>query len=529
PPSADFGNEHVGTTSATKNFVVTNVGSDTLTISSIQLGGSDAAQYTTSSNTCNQPLAPNATCSIDVAFGPTTSGNHNAATLDVASDGAPAVDQVSLSGTGILGAITSSMNSHDFGNQRVGTTSAAQRVTVTNTGTDILSISGAVLAGIDGTQYTIANDGCTNQQLRAGSKCSLDVAFRPTSTGSHPDARIDVTSDAANSVLHVTLTGTGTLPTVTPSLSAHDFGTQRVGTTSAAQRFTINNSGLGALNVSSVSLTGSGADQYTVLQDRCSAQTVAAGQACTIDVSFSPSATGAHSATLAIRSDAPSSPDQLFLSGTGAQPALALGPTQRDFGTVTIGTSGSPMTFTVSNTGGTATTISGATVTGADAPQYPRTGDHCSGQALAPGATCTVQVVFRPTSTGVHNRASLQVSSDAGTVSATLTGRAGAPSNVFTIGHLKIRSNGTAQFDITVRAAGYVSAVTSAPKLSVFGKVRVRAGRAGTVHVTVTPSSAGRKLVKHHHGALRIQLSVGFTPTFGRARTQTFHRLFVAK
>ena len=62
-----------------------------------------------------------------------------------------------------------------------------------------------------------------------------------------------------------------------------------------------------------------------------------------------------------------------------------------------------------------------------------------------------------------------------------------------------------------------------------FGKVRVRAGRAGTVHVTVTPSSAGRKLVKHHHGALRIQLSVGFTPTFGRARTQTFHRLFVAK
>ena len=316
---------------------------------------------------------------------------------------------------------------------------------------------------------------------------------------------------------------------MTSSLSAHDFGTQRVGTTSAAQRFTIKNSGLGALNVSSVSLTGSGADQYTVLPDRCSAQTVAAGQACTIDVSFSPSATGAHSATLAIRSDAPSSPDQLLLSGTGAQPALALGPTQRDFGTVTIGTSGSPMTFTVSNTGGTATTISAATVTGADAAQYPRTGDHCSGQSLGPGATCTVQVVFHPTSTGVHNRASLQVSSDAGTVSATLTGRAGAPSNVFTIGHLKIRSNGTAQFDITVRAAGYVSAVTSAPKLPVFGKVRVRAGRAGTVHVTVTPSSAGRKLVKHHRGALRIQLSVGFTPTFGRARTQTFHRLFVAK
>ena len=140
-----------------------------------------------------------------------------------------------------------------------------------------------------------------------------------------------------------------------------------------------------------------------------------------------------------------------------------------------------------------------------------------------------MRVAFHPTSTGVHSRASLQVTSDAGTVSAALTGRAGAPSNVFTIGHLKIRGNGTAQFDITVPAAGDVSAVTSAPKMSVFGKVRVHAGRASTVHVTVTPGSAGRKLVKHHHGTLRIQLLVGFTPTFGTARKQTFHGLFVAK
>ena len=74
-----------------------------------------------------------------------------------------------------------------------------------------------------------------------------------------------------------------------------------------------------------------------------------------------------------------------------------------------------------------------------------------------------------------------------------------------------------------------MSAVTSAPKVSVFGQTRVRAGRAGTVHVTVTPNGTGRKLVKHHHGKLRIQLSVGFTPTFGTARTQKFHGLFVAK
>jgi hypothetical protein len=529
PPSNNFGNQRVGTTGPTQTFTIKNTGTNTLTIASVHLGGSDAAQFTASNNTCTAPLAANATCGIDVAFAPTTYGSHNAATLDITSDGAPAVDHIALSGIGILGAISPSMNSHDFGSQRVGTTSAAQRLTVTNSGTDTLSISSAVLAGTDAAQYTTANDGCTNKQLLAGSKCTIDVAFKPTSTGSHPDARIDITSDAATSVVHITFTGTGTLPTVTPSLSAHDFGTQRVGTTSATQTFVIHNTGFGALNVSSVSLVGSNADQYTVLADRCSAQIVAAGQACTVDVTFTPSTTGAHSATILIHSDAPSSPDQLSLNGTGAQPALSLSPNRQDFGTVTIGTSSSPATFTISNTGGAAMTITGTTVTGADAAQYPRSADHCSGQSLAPGATCTVQVAFHPTATGVHNRASLQVSSDAGTVSAALTGRAAAPSNTFTIGHLKIRGNGTAQFDITVHAAGTVSAVTSAPKVSVFGKVRVRAGRAGTVHITVMPSSAGLKLVKHHHGALRIQLSIGFTPTFGSARTQTFHGLFVAK
>ncbi len=292
PPSTDFGNQRVGTTGHTQTFGIKNTGTNTLTIASIQLGGSDAAQFTASNNTCTAPLAANATCSIDVAFAPTTFGSHNGATLDITSDGAPAVDHIALSGTGILGAISPSMNSHDFGSQRVGTTSAAQRLTITNSGTDTLSISTVALAGTDAGQYTTANDGCTNHQLLAAAKCTIDVAFKPTSPGSHPNARVDITNDGAVGVVHITFTGTGTLPTLTGSPAAHDFGTQRVGTTSAAQRFTINNTGLGVLNVSSVSITGSGADQYTVSSDRCSAQSVTAGQACTIDVIFTPSTNG---------------------------------------------------------------------------------------------------------------------------------------------------------------------------------------------------------------------------------------------
>ena len=405
PQSMDFGNERAGTTTSPQTFVVTNSGSDTLTISSVQLTGADAAQFTTPSNPCTQPLAPNATCSIDVAFAPTTSGSLTA-TLDISSDGAPAVDQVSVSGTGILGAITSSMNSHDFGNQRVGTTSAAQRVTVTNTGTDILSISSAVLAGTDDTQYTIANDGCTAQQLRAGSKCTIDVAFKPTSTGSHPDARLDLTSDAANSVVDITLTGTGTLPTVTSSLSAHDFGTQRVGTTSAAQRFTIKNSGLGALNVGSVSLTGSGADQYTVLQDRCSAQAVAAGRRARSTCQFSPGTTWrSHRDPRDPQRRTEFSPDQLiadrFRDGAGDRPRARPRRNLRH-GVDRCDRSADDVHRQQSRHEPADASLP-TSVTGGDAaPVRSDQADHCSGHSLAPNATCTVQVSFRPTSPGVR-------------------------------------------------------------------------------------------------------------------------------
>ena len=67
----------------------------------------------------------------------------------------------------------------------------------------------------------------------------------------------------------------------------------------------------------------------------------------------------------------------------------------------------------------------------------------------------------------------------------------------------------------------------------------------GNQRVGTTSAARARHRHEHRHGhpsisgavlagtddtqALRIQLSVGFTPTFGRARTQTFHRLFVAK
>ncbi len=528
PTSVDFGNKRVGTTSAAQTFTITNTGNGPLTITSAAVAGSDAAQYMASNNGCVTTLAVNDSCSVDISFRPTSAGTHDA-TLDIVSNDPNGTLHLPLTGVGIQSVLSPSMTAHDFGSRRIGTTSAAQRLTITNSGNDTLGIAQVALSGGDAGQYVMSNDTCSSTQIVARAKCTMDVAFKPTSLGPHPAASLDIPNDSGSGVAHVTFTGTGTQPALSTSVTALAFGGQRVGTTSASQRITVTNTGAGALDVSAVSLLGSDAADYMLAADYCSGRAVAPGLSCTIDVVFVPGGTGAHAATLAIRSDAPTSPDQVSVSGSGTVPAIALTPSRKDYGAVTIGTSSAPGTFTVSNPGTSGLTISAASLTGADARHYVRSSDGCTGRVLAPNATCGVQIVFRPTSVGTHNGAVLQVVSDAGAAPASLAGRALAPSNVFTVTHVKLAKNGTAQFDIAVRAPGLITATTSAPKTRVFGQARVRAGRAGRVHIKINPGRAGRKLLKRRHVTIRVQLSVGFTPTYGTVRKLNVRGLVVKK
>ncbi len=93
-----------------------------------------------------------------------------------------------------------------------------------------------------------------------------------------------------------------------PSLG---FGNQQVGTTSASQALTLQNIGTGALSIASISASGDFAQTNT-----CGA-TLAAAASCTIDVTFTPTATGARGGSVSVASDAPGSPHSSSLGGTG--------------------------------------------------------------------------------------------------------------------------------------------------------------------------------------------------------------------
>jgi Abnormal spindle-like microcephaly-assoc'd, ASPM-SPD-2-Hydin len=102
---------------------------------------------------------------------------------------------------------------------------------------------------------------------------------------------------------------------VSLSVPTLDFGTQALNTSSAAKPVTFKNGGSTALNITSITITGTNLGEFT--QTNTCGQTLAAGGSCTLNVTFSPTAAGAKTATVKIVDSAAGSPRSVALTGTG--------------------------------------------------------------------------------------------------------------------------------------------------------------------------------------------------------------------
>src|SRR5207244_12157039 len=111
-----------------------------------------------------------------------------------------------------------------------------------------------------------------------------------------------------------------------------NFCNQAVNTTGAPQTVTLTTSGSAALTISSISITGTNSGDFAQTNNcPLSPSTLAASTSCTINVTFTPTATGARSGTLSVADNAAGSPQTASLSGTGATrtgPEPASGPSQ---------------------------------------------------------------------------------------------------------------------------------------------------------------------------------------------------------
>ncbi len=89
---------------------------------------------------------------------------------------------IAISGLGIASgaAVNLSVSNLNFGNQTVNTTSPAQTVKVTNTGTAALTFSYIQIQGLNTNDFNQTNNCPTS--LATGASCTVTVTFTPTTT-----------------------------------------------------------------------------------------------------------------------------------------------------------------------------------------------------------------------------------------------------------------------------------------------------------------------------------------------------------
>lgn len=222
------------------------------------------------------------------------------------------------------------------------------------------------------------------------------------------------------------------------------YGTYNFGSNHTVQTpvtFTIENHGAYAFsltNTPKITLSGTNASDFIVNETTTTAP-VNGGSSTTFTVTFSPSAAGSRNATIVISNTygtyATGGYYEINLTGTGvAEPEINIKENNTsiasagsfDFGSSDIGTTTSPITFTIENTGIADLILSGSpllSVTGADAADFS-VDETSVTSTVAMSGTTSFTVTFSPSATGPRSAVLTLTSndSDEGTYVINLTG-----------------------------------------------------------------------------------------------------------
>jgi hypothetical protein len=379
PSALVFAATSQGATTAAQNITAANIGTSVLNLQPFTITGDFAISADTCSGT---PLNPQYSCTLSITFSPTAGGQRTG--LLTVSDAAE-THTATLTGTGLSAATdTLSPTSLTFGPQVFGTVSAAQSVSVTNSGGSTL---GAI--SVTATPPFIAANNC-GTILGGGLACSIAVTFAPTGPGAQ-SGQLVITDSLRTQT--VSLNGQGVLPpqaVATPT--SLDFGSYAVGVASPVQLVTMTNNG-------KTPLTGftavTGTTNFAVASSTCG-DTIAAGANCTLGISFVPQQVGNAVDQLTLTSPSLSGSLTVALSGSGEDFQISITGSSSD-----LITNGQTATYqaTVTPVGSSAGTL---TITCSGAPANAYCTANPASLSVAGGATgsITVSVVTGLTSTG---------------------------------------------------------------------------------------------------------------------------------
>jgi hypothetical protein len=202
PASLNFGTQLVLTASNPQPVTLANSGNRLLKITKIV-----ASANFSQTNNCPASVPPGGQCDINVSFKPHTRDTHGG-TVTITDNAHNSPQTVPLTGVGT--AVTLLPSSLDFGDQKVGTTSPPQPVTLTNYGTAVVSIGGIHIMGTNQSEFAQTNNCGTS--VPAGGNCTISVTFKPKRPiKSAKTATLEVFDNGGASPQTVALSGWGVL------------------------------------------------------------------------------------------------------------------------------------------------------------------------------------------------------------------------------------------------------------------------------------------------------------------------------
>ncbi len=400
PTSFDFGTVALSSTSPSQTVTITNLGSTAAVMSG---AGGAAGEFGGSQNCQGTTLAPGASCQMFYAFSPTvagartgsTSGSWNGQPFSLTFKGNASPPQFLITPT-----------SFDFGDVPLGSAAKPQTVTVKNTSSASVVMSGAGgAAGAFG-----GSQNCQGTTLAPGASCQIFYAFTPTALGLASGS----TSGSWNGQpFAFTFKGAGIDRfLITPT--GFDFGDVPYQTPSPSQTVTVTNRGTVGVVMSGA---GGAAGAFGGSQN-CQGNTLAAGASCQIFYAFTPSTTGVNTGSTSGSWNG--QPFAFTFKGTGllanapvppGAPQSASATTAGTSATVTwtppISDGGSPLTsYVVTSVADGSTTVVDASTTSQTftglAPGSTHSYSVIAVNAQGPGpARASNQVVISPTVTAL--------------------------------------------------------------------------------------------------------------------------------
>ncbi len=305
-----------------------------------------------------------------------------------------------------------------------------QALTVQNSGNEAVNLGRVEVIGSHPGDFQITGGSCPNSTLQPAQNCTVDVAFVPQAPGDRT-AQLVISDRAGVNRYTASLAGrtpnsadpnqpTDPEPSTPPVVLLNfqpgqlDFGEQPVNTETASGRIVLRNASPQSLTVREIVPSGSLASDFRSSND-CTGAPLAPDQSCSIYVSFLPRAEGLRNANLSVI-DIDNNLWDLPLRGYGVvvapqQPALSLTPGGFDFGPQLVSSTSQQQAFLVSNTGNQTLRISQVDLTGNGDFSIRRNGCLRQGD-LAPGNSCTIDVVFNPRSQGSKDADLLVYSND---------------------------------------------------------------------------------------------------------------------